>query len=245
MIKWIFQVKIYSNKFSYINFFSFFVPDIPLPSGPAQVTPTSKDKLQHIQIYEDLLFACYRDDYILVLRISDSHTYTYEHLISVKYKTGDSTPIDSFLAYNKQLWISAGCIVYIFNINNSNNEDSYNLLMKKPVDDDHLITMLGFSGYIWAGSLRGNVYVFRMDNYELYKTFAGHRDSVCCLCSMLDMYVVSGSALNDTSIAIWDNVQTSNGKAASLLSSEPTTNRSTFSINGTLNTSTIPKINFT
>jgi WD40 repeat protein len=84
-----------------------------------------------------------------------------------------------------------------------------------------------------------------MDNYELYKTFAGHRDSVCCLCSMLDMYVVSGSALNDTSIAIWENVETSNGKAASLLSSEPATNRSTFSVNGTLNTSTIPKINFT
>jgi WD40 repeat protein len=82
--------------------------------------------------------------------------------------------------------------------------------MKKPVDDDSLVTMLGVSGYIWAGSFNGNVYVFHMDNYELYKTFAGHRDSVWCLCPMLDMYVVSGSAQNDRSIIVWENVETSN-----------------------------------
>lgn len=184
---------------------------IPSASGPAQVTPSPTDRLDRLQVYEDFLFACYRDDYILVLRSSDSNTYTYEHLVSVKYKIGESTPIESFLVYNKQLWISAGCIIYIFNIGGTNNDDAFSLRMKKPVDDDNLITMLGFSGYIWAGSLRGNVYVFRMDNYELYKTFAGHRDSVCCLCPMLDTYVVSGSAQRDTSIAIWENVQAING----------------------------------
>ncbi|UJR33492.1 hypothetical protein I4U23_020937 [Adineta vaga] len=195
------------------------IPIIPSAGGPAQVIPSSTDKLERIQIYEDLLFACYCNDYILVLRSTESNTYTYEHVISIKYKTGDSTPIESFLAYNNQLWVSTGCIIHIFDINNSNNEDCYSLRMKKPVDEDHLITMLGFSGYIWAGSLRGNVYVFRMDNYELYKTYAGHRDSVCCLCSMLDTYVVSGSAQNDTSIAIWDNVQTTNGGTASAIGS--------------------------
>ncbi|CAF0996628.1 unnamed protein product [Adineta steineri] len=206
-------------------------------SGSAQVTPSPTDKLERIQIYEDLLFVCYRDDYILVLRKSDSNTYMYEHLISVKYKTGDSTPIESFLVYNKQLWISTGCIIHIFNINNTKNKDLYDLLMKKPVDDDHLITMLGFSGYIWAGSLRGNVYVFRMDNYELYKTFAGHRDSVYSICPMLDMYVVSGSGQNDTSIAIWENIQTSNGTASSTTNAPA--KRSMF------NTSKIPKTNDT
>jgi WD40 repeat protein len=52
-----------------------------------------------------------------------------------------------------------------------------------------------------------------MDNYELYKTFTGHRDSVYCLCPMLDTYVVSGSAERDTSIAIWESVQTSNSRS--------------------------------
>jgi WD40 repeat protein len=208
--------------------------DIPLSTGPAQVIPSSSDKLESIHVYEDLIFAGYHDDYILILRISDSNIYTYEHLISVKYKAGDSTPIDSFIVYNKQLWISTGCIVYIFNVNNTDKEHSYNLLMKKPVDEDHLITMIGFSGYIWAGSLRGNVYVFRMDNYELYKTFAGHHDSVCILCSMLDMYVFSGSAQNDTSIAIWENVQTLNGGT--------TAKPSTFDTHGRTNSSRIPKV---
>ncbi|CAF2862114.1 unnamed protein product [Rotaria sp. Silwood2] len=59
-------------------------------------------------------------------------------------------PFDSFIVYNKQLWVSSGCIIYIFNVNNTNDENSYNLLMKKPVDDDCLITMLGFSGHICA-----------------------------------------------------------------------------------------------
>jgi WD40 repeat protein len=102
--------------------------------------------------------------------------------------------------------------------------------MKKPVDDDNLIVMLGFSGYIWAGSARGNVCIYRMDNYELYKTFAGHQGSVCCLCSMLDMYVVSGSAQSDTSIAIWENVQTTNGGTNALARKRPS-----FGAQGNLN----------
>ncbi|CAF2337555.1 unnamed protein product [Rotaria sp. Silwood2] len=195
------------------------MPNMPSFSGPAPIIPATTDKLERIQIYNDLLFACYRYDYILILRISDSNTYTFEHLISVKYKTGDSTPVDSFIVYNKQLWVSSGCIIYIFNVNNTNDENSYNLLMKKPVDDDCLITMLGFSGHIWAGSLHGNVYVFRMDNYELHKTFAGHHAGVCSLCSMLDMYVLSGSLQNDTSIAIWENIQTQNNGTNALASS--------------------------
>ena len=182
--------------------------DIPAPTAVAKVVPSPSDELDRIQIYDDLLFACYRNDYILVLRISHSNTLIYEQLISVKYKTAESTLIDSFLVYKNQLWVSAGCIVHIFDVDTAKKENPYNLLMKKPVDDDHLTTMLGFSGYIWAGSLRGNVYVFRMDNYELYKTYAGHHDIVCCLCPLLDAYVASGSSVNDTSIAIWDNVQT-------------------------------------
>jgi len=118
--------------------------------------------------------------------------------------------------------------------------------MKKPVDDDNLVTMLGYQGYIWAGSLNGNVYVFRMDNYELYKTFAGHRDSVWCLCSMLDMYVVSGSAQNDTSIAIWENVQTSNIRTRqSSISNTNTSGGSTFNLSGPPNTPGNPRKNDT
>jgi WD40 repeat protein len=199
--------------------------DIPSASGPAEVIPSSTDKLERLQIYEDLLFACYRNDYMLILRISDPNTYTFEHLISVKYKAGESVPIDSFCVYNKQVWASTGSIIHIFDVNNKN---SYSLLMKKPVDDDHLSVMLGFSNYIWAGSLSGNVYIYRMDNYELYKTFAGHHGSVCCLCSMLDMYVVSGSAQSDTSIAIWENVQTTNGGATPAAAIK----RSSFSTHG-------------
>lgn len=182
--------------------------DAPMSTEAAKVVPSPSDELARIQIYDDLLFACYYNDYILVLRISHSNTLSHEQLISVKYKGNESTLIDSFVVYKNQLWISAGCIVHIFDVNKSKNQSPYNLLMKKPVDDDHLTTMLGFSGYIWAGSLRGNVYVFRMDNYELYKTYAGHHDAVCCLCPMFDAHVASGSGVNDTSIAIWDNVQT-------------------------------------
>jgi WD40 repeat protein len=195
------------------------IPDLPSFNAPAQINPSPNDKLERIQIYEDLLFACYRDDYIIVLRMSDSNVYTYEHLISIKYKTGNALPIDAFLIYNKQLWVSTGCIISIFDVNETYDENAYNLIMKKPVDenaynlimkkpvdDDNIMTMLGFSGFVWAGSLNGSIYVYRMDNYELYKTFSGHRDSVYCLCPMLDTYVVSGSAERDTSIAIWENV---------------------------------------
>jgi WD40 repeat protein len=80
--------------------------------------------------------------------------------------------------------------------------------MKNHLDEDHLLTMLGVSDYIWAGSSRGNVYIFRMDNYERLKTFNGHKHGVCCLCSMLDMYVISGSQEHDTSIVIWENIKT-------------------------------------
>jgi hypothetical protein len=161
-------------------------------------------------MYEDLLFAGYDNDYILIFRISDSNTFTFEHMISVKYKTGDAITIDSFLVYHRQLWISTGCILHIFNVdvNNENkNGNAYNLLMKKPVDEDNLITMLGFCGSIWAGSLCGKIYGYRMDNYELFKTFDGHHDGVCSLCSMRDMYVISGSARCDRSIGIWQTVQ--------------------------------------
>ena len=118
-------------------------------------------------------------------------------------------PINSFLIYNQQLWISTSYIIYIYSINHENRKNSYKLIMKKHLDDDHLLTMLGFSDHIWAGSARGNVYIFRMDNYELSKTFDGHKDGVCCLCPMLDKYVISGSQQGDTSIVIWENAQTS------------------------------------
>jgi WD40 repeat protein len=139
--------------------------------------------------------------------MSNSDTYIYDDIVSVKYNKTDSIPIHSFIAYNKQLWISASCIIYIININ---NKKSYDLIMKKPLDDDHLLTMLGFSSYIWAGSARGNVFVFRMDNYELLKTFHGHNDGVYSLCSMLDTYVISGSGQDDTSIIVWDATKISN-----------------------------------
>lgn len=175
----------------------------------AEAVPLPTDKLERIQVYENLLFACYRDDYIIILRKTDSNTYIYEHLISSKYKTGVSVPIDSFLVYNQQLWISSGYIMSIFNINNTNDDNSYNLIMKIPVDDDNLLTMFGFSGYIWAGSASGKVYIYRMDNYELYKTYYGHRGNVLCLCPIFDTYIASGSAQNYPSIAIWDDVQKS------------------------------------
>ena len=111
--------------------------------------------------------------------------------------------------------------------------------MKKPVDDDRLITMLGLSDFIWAGSLHGNIYVFRMDNFELHKTFAGHHDSVCCLCSILDMYVISSSAQNDTSIAVWENLQTSDNETNSLASS--LANSTTKLIHANTNSSRLPR----
>ena len=213
-------------------------PDVPLADTSAEIIPSPNDKLERIQIYNDLLFACYRDDYIIVLRISDANTYTYEHLISVEYKTGNTVPIDSFLVYKKQLWISTGCIISVFNVDNSHQENSYSLLMKTSVENDNLMTMLGFSGYVWAGSLNGNVHVFRMDKYELYKTFSGHRDNVFCLCPMSDQYVVSGSAQGDTSIAIWENVQPSNVTSTN---STPTARGGSFSSQGSPNSSTTPK----
>lgn len=208
-----------------------------LSNAPPQVTLSATDRLERIQVYTDLLFACYREDYIMVLRMSEANTYKYEHLISVKYKSGDSISIDAFLVYNQQLWVSTGCIVSVFNVPNAEeensliqiseeNENGYNLIVKRPVEDDNVVTMLGFSGYLWAGSLNGNVYVFRMDNYELYKTFTGHHDSVWSLCSMLGMYVVSGSAQKDTSIAIWENVQTAEERQAL----SPTVTRQSFDL---------------
>jgi hypothetical protein len=91
--------------------------------------------------------------------------------------------------------------------------------------------MSGFRGYIWAGSLNGNVYVFRMDNYELHKKFTEAHDRVCCLCSILDKYVVSGSAQNDRSIGIWKNVERSNSETAmSPLATTPIAKESTFNL---------------
>ena len=213
-------------------------PDLPSSNPPAEIIPSPDDKLERIQIYEDLLFACYRNDYLIVLRISNSNTYTYEHLISVEYKAGSSVPIDSFLVYNKQLWVSTGCIISVFNVNNFHQENPYKLLMKTAVDNDNLVTMLGLSGYLWGGSLNGNVYVFRMDKYELYKTFSGHRDSVFCLCPMLDQYVGSGSAQGDTSIAIWENVQPSNVTSTN---STPTAKGARFDLQGSPNSSATPR----
>lgn len=103
-----------------------------------------------------------------------------------------------------------------------NDDNSYELLMKTAVDGDIIVSLLGFSDYIWAGSLNGNVYVFRMDNYELHKTYSGHRDNVVSLCSMFDMYVASGSAQNYPSIVIWDNVQASNIRPRTTSSATPT-----------------------
>ena len=189
------------------------MPGLPTPSASVPIIPSANDKLERIQIYGDLLFACYRNDYIMILRMTNSNTYTYEHIISVEYKTDAAVSIDSFLVYNKQIWVATGCIISIFNVNNTDENNRYNLFMKTPVDEDHVVTMLGVSGFVWAGSTNGKVYVFRMDTQELYKTFAGHYDSVCCLSSMLDTYVISGSGPRDTSIVLWENVQTSNAAA--------------------------------
>ena len=189
-----------------------------LNNSKPTVNLTANDRLDRIQVYNDLLFACYHEDYIVILRMNDSNIYKYEHAISVKYKTGESIVIDAFLVYNEQLWISTGCIVSVYNVKNNNeqhqkqtasedDDNGYNLIVKRPVEGDCVITMLGFDGFLWAGSYNGSVYVFRMDNYELYKTFTGHRDSVRSLCSLFDTYVVSGSGQNDTSIAIWENIR--------------------------------------
>lgn len=186
------------------------IPNIPTPTVSTPIVPSANDKLERIQIYEDLLFACYRNDYIMILRMTNSNNYVYEHIVSVEYKTDATVSIDSFLVYNKQIWVATGCIISIFNVSNMDEENRYNLFMKTPVDDDHVITMTGFSGFVWGGSSKGHVYVFRMDTQELYKTFSGHYDSVFCLCPMLDTYVVSGSGPRDTSIILWESVQISN-----------------------------------
>lgn len=179
-------------------------------SGTAKVVPAEKDKLDRIQIYDERLFACYQNDYVLVFRLSESGSYVYETLISVKYKVGESIPIDSFVVYKDQLWIATGNILHFFNVSMTASNNFYNPIMKRPIEDDRLISMIGFSDYIWAGSLRGNIYVFLMHNYELYRTFSGHTDSVCCLSSMLDRYVISGASAKDRSIAIWNDVQPKN-----------------------------------
>ncbi|CAF3630537.1 unnamed protein product [Adineta steineri] len=176
-------------------------------TSPTDIISTLSNELKTIQIYDNLLFACYRDDYILIFRIINLDTFIYEDILSVKYTPESSMPIHSFLVYKHQLWISTSCIISVFNINYGNKKNSYHLIMKKHLEDDHLLTMLGFSNYICAGSARGYVYIFRMDNYELYKTFDGHKDGVCCLCSILDMYIISGSQEDDTSIVVWDKEQ--------------------------------------
>jgi WD40 repeat protein len=198
-----------SKKQDHISFFSiifFTISAISSPIEPDENYSSTPNELKTIQIYKNLLFACYRDDYILIFHIDDSNTYRYDQLISVKYKNY-SIPINSFLVYNQQLWISASYIIHVFHIKNTKAKNSFNLIMKKHIDDDHLLTMLGVSDYIWAGSSRGNVYIFRMDNYELLKTFDGHKDGVCCLCPMLDTYVISGSQQYDRSIVIWENIE--------------------------------------
>ena len=181
------------------------ISDVSVPTKPEEQILNTPNELKTIQMYEDLLFACYRDDYILIFRANTTNTYTYDQMISVRYNS--TIPINSFLVYNHQLWISACYIIYIYNINTRNKKKSYDLVMKNHLDDDHLLTMLGVSDYIWAGSSRGNVYVFRMDNYERFKTFNGHKDGVCSLCSMLDRYIISGSGQSDTSIVIWENIK--------------------------------------
>jgi WD40 repeat protein len=187
------------------------------PTTPNETILTPTNRLKSIQIYANRVFACYHDDYILIFGITESNTYLYEDKISVKYKTDCSMPINSFLIYNQQLWISASYIIYVYRIDQENNRNSYKLIMKKHLADDHLLTMLGFSDHIWAGSLCGNVYIFRMDNYELVKMFNGHKDGVRCLCPMLDKYVISGSQQDDTSIVIWENAQASGGLNATRL----------------------------
>ena len=162
------------------------------------------NELNSIQTYEDLLFACFRDDYVLIFRANNFNSYTYEQMVSVRYN--DTIPISCFVVYNEQLWISACYIVYIYKINMNNKKTSFDLLMKNHLDEDHLLTMLGMSDHIWAGSFRGNVYIFRMDNYERLKTFNGHKDGVCSLCPMSDTFVISGSQQYDTSIVVWEDV---------------------------------------
>ncbi|CAF1452441.1 unnamed protein product [Adineta ricciae] len=119
-----------------------------------EIISTFSNELKTIQVYEDLLFACYRDDYILIFRMINTDTYIYEDAVSIKYSQDSSMPINSFLVYNRQLWISTGYILYVFNITPGSKKNSYHLIMKKHIEDDHLLTMLGLTNYIWAGSSR-------------------------------------------------------------------------------------------
>jgi WD40 repeat protein len=171
---------------------------------PDRQDAVTTNELKTIQVYEDLLFACYRDDYILIFHANNFNSYNYDQMVSVRYN--DTIPINSFHVYNQQLWISACYIIYIYDISTTNKKRSYKLIMKSHLDDDHLLTMLGVCDYIWAGSSRGNIYIFRTDNFERLRTFNGHKDGVCCLCPMLDTYVISGSQQFDTSIVIWENI---------------------------------------
>lgn len=163
-----------------------------------------ENELKSIQTYADLLFACYRDDYILIFRSNHFNSYTYDQMVSVRYN--DTIPINCFLVYNHQLWISACYITHIYKLTMNEKKISFDLLMKNHLDEDHVLTMLGVSDHIWAGSSRGNVYTFRTDNYERLKTFNGHKDGVCSLCTMFDTYVISGSKQYDTSIVVWENL---------------------------------------
>lgn len=169
---------------------------------------STENDLKSIQTYADLLFACYRDDYILIFHSNNFNSYTYDQMVSVRYN--DTIPINCFLVYNQQLWISACYVTYIYKITMNNKKTTFDLLMKNHLDEDHVQIMLGVSDHIWAGSSRGNVYTFRTDNYERLKTFNGHKDGVCSLCSMSDTHVISGSQQYDTSIVVWENLSKDN-----------------------------------
>ncbi|CAF1541290.1 unnamed protein product [Didymodactylos carnosus] len=183
-------------------------------------------KLFRIQLTNDLLIVGY-SDYILILRRTSQDRFVYEYIISVKYNSQDERAINSFIAYNNQLWISSANILSIYNI----SDKTYKLLMKTAIDDenDTCESMIVSNGFIWCGSSRGKLYVFRMDNYDLSKSYDGHHDKIRSLCVMTDKYLCSGSSSNDTSIAIWKTQQET--KRTSLatvsLSSNPLTNTMT------------------
>lgn len=183
--------------------------DIPTFNAPVDNTPQTPNLLQSIEIHGDLLFARYRDDYVLILSMDNSNSFIYDQSISIKYKNS-SIPIDSILIYNQQLWICAGYIISIYDIHKQSKKTTFDLAMRKHFEGDQILTMLGMTNYVWAGSSCGNIYIFRMDNYELFETFNGHKDGVCCFCPMFDTHVISGSKKDDTSIIIWKNIDMGN-----------------------------------
>lgn len=189
--------------------FAFSIVDIPKYNPPVEETNQTPNQLRQIEIHNELLFARYRDDYIHILSMDNSNSFVYDQSVSVKYKNS-SIPINAMLIYNQQLWICAGYIISIYDIRKQSRKTTFDLAMRKHFEDDHILTMLGMTNYIWAGSARGNIYIFRMDNYELLTSFNGHKDGVCCLCPMFDTRVISGSKKDDTSMVIWENFDTNN-----------------------------------